>query len=222
MSTPQPEAGSFHTPQNDVFYATHRYDDLNPSNREVRLLKILPDGGTGLIECELLRAEPLSIVQGTYSALSYRAGDPAITRSIIINGFNFQAFSSLAHALAKARQFWTEMHGSKDFLLWIDQICINQLDITERSQQVELMWDIYSSAKDVMICLSTKRADDKGIQWLRSLHRDVPQLDTDLDQQYRGEESFRLPLNVSSDRFHWSRLLVHLWRNVGSKSFSQG
>lgn len=110
MSSPQPEAGGFRTPQNCTFYATHLYANLDSSNREVRLLTVLPNCGAGLVDCELLREKALTTVQGTYFALSYCAGDPANARSIIINGINFQAFSNLAHALTiwKTRSVWED------------------------------------------------------------------------------------------------------------------
>ncbi len=37
--------------------------------------------------------------------------------------------------------------------LWIDAICINQKDIAEKSFQIELMRDIYSSAEEVSMWL---------------------------------------------------------------------
>ena len=37
--------------------------------------------------------------------------------------------------------------------LWIDQICINQEDISERNHQVELMGDIYGGCKQVLVWL---------------------------------------------------------------------
>ncbi|KAK5658307.1 hypothetical protein OQA88_2282 [Cercophora sp. LCS_1] len=37
--------------------------------------------------------------------------------------------------------------------LWIDALCVNQTDMTERSQQVAIMRDIYSDAAKTMICL---------------------------------------------------------------------
>jgi len=39
--------------------------------------------------------------------------------------------------------------------MWVDSICINQKDTTERNQQVEIMGSIYSGAKEVFCWLST-------------------------------------------------------------------
>jgi hypothetical protein len=44
-------------------------------------------------------------------------------------------------------------------VLWVDAICINQDNLTERSQQVERMRDIYLFAKSVIIWLGESSAD---------------------------------------------------------------
>ncbi len=218
----QPGHDVFGTPRNDEFYDAHVYDKLDSSKREVRLLRVLPDHGAGLVECELLCKKPLQTIRGTYSALSYCAGVPNKTQLITVNGVKFRAFANLAHALAEARHFWKKLYGSKEFLLWVDQICIDQQNIPERSQQVGLMRDIYSCAKEVLICLSTKKASGRGIQWLQSLNQCVPRRDNDLDTKYRGEESFRLPVNVPFEYFHWHRLIAYLWENTTNESFMHG
>ncbi|RGP76702.1 heterokaryon incompatibility het-6 [Fusarium longipes] len=46
----------------------------------------------------------------------------------------------------------------EDRYLWIDSICINQSDISERTHQVGLMKDIYSAASRVLIYLSVDHA----------------------------------------------------------------
>jgi hypothetical protein len=43
-------------------------------------------------------------------------------------------------------------HSATDHL-WVDQICINQLDWDERSQQVKIMGQIFSTAKRVLVWL---------------------------------------------------------------------
>lgn len=38
-------------------------------------------------------------------------------------------------------------------LFWIDAICINQQGLVESAAQVQIMKDIYRSAKNMVICL---------------------------------------------------------------------
>ncbi|RBR08527.1 uncharacterized protein FIESC28_10217 [Fusarium coffeatum] len=47
----------------------------------------------------------------------------------------------------------------RDRYLWIDSICINQSDISERTHQVGMMREIYSAASRVLIYLSVDRAN---------------------------------------------------------------
>lgn len=49
-----------------------------------------------------------------------------------------------------------------DLLLWVDAICINQLDDTEKSWQVAQMADLYSNAEQTLIFLGlqTERSDE--------------------------------------------------------------
>ena len=122
----QPGHDIFSTPENDEFYAAYKYEQLDPSKQEMRLLRILPDRGDGTIKCELLTKAPLDSVTKTYSALSYCAGDSKRTQCIIVNGRKFRAFANLAHALAEARFFWKNTNGTRELLLWVDQICISQ------------------------------------------------------------------------------------------------
>lgn len=113
----QPGHDMFTTPKNNEFYATYKYGHLDPSKREIRLLKLFPDRGDGTVKCELLTEVPLDIATKMYSALSYCAGDPKRTQCIVVNGRKFRAFANLAHALAEARYFWEKTYGTKELLL---------------------------------------------------------------------------------------------------------
>ncbi|KAJ6201933.1 heterokaryon incompatibility protein-domain-containing protein [Bipolaris maydis] len=179
----QPGHDIFSTPENDDFYAAYKYEQLDPSKQEIRLLRILPDRGDGIVKCELLTKTPLDSVKKTYSALSYCAGDPKRTQCIIVDGHKFRAFANLAHALAEARFFWKKTHGTRELLLWVDQICISQHNLLERSQQVALMREIYSHAEEVLICLSTRKISSRGMHWLHDLCQNVPLQGDDLDEQ---------------------------------------
>ncbi|KAF3037154.1 hypothetical protein E8E11_005557 [Didymella keratinophila] len=215
----QPGHDIFSTPENNEFYAAYNYEQLDPSKREIRLLRILPDRGDGTVRCDLLIKAPLDSATNTYSALSYCAGDPKRTRCIVVNGRKFRAFANLAHALAEARFFWKKTHGARELFLWVDQICIDQRNLHERSQQVGLMREIYSCAEEVLICLSTRKISGRGMHWLHDLCRNVPRREDDLDEQYRGESSFTLTLAVPFVRFHWSRLTKHLLESVANAKF---
>jgi hypothetical protein len=82
-----------------------------------------------------------------FKALSYTWGPPTQNERIDISGHEFSITPSLAIALQHIR------HPTKDTILWIDQICINQEDIQEKSEQVDLMSQIYSRAEEVLVWL---------------------------------------------------------------------
>ncbi|KAF5965715.1 heterokaryon incompatibility 6 OR allele [Fusarium coicis] len=108
----------------------------------------------------LLKAHHISIAQGTdelrgtlrthpihaapkYEALGYVWGPPKRTKSIQCNGQDFNITEGLYTVLRRLRLPGKPRH------IWIDQICINQESVTERSEQVSIMRHIYSNAEIV-------------------------------------------------------------------------
>ena len=107
-----------------------------------------------LIVCELLDKVPLTAVYGRYSTLSYCVGSLNDTASLLVNGLEFNAFRNLEHALDCVRLHWSKTNPGDELLIWVDQICINQDNNTEKSQQVYLMKHIYQGCHQVFACFS--------------------------------------------------------------------
>ncbi|KAF2833812.1 hypothetical protein CC86DRAFT_462091 [Ophiobolus disseminans] len=164
--TVQPD--NFYSPQNYAFYSQHPYEALNGTSRSIRLLKVSVDY-YGEINCEFTKWIPLEEAQEKYTAISYCAGHPTKTTEIKVNGIPFNAFSSLAQSIIDTFIYREKHHQDQTPLLWVDQICINQSDATERSHQVGFMVDIYHSARDVAVCLSTEKSDSSAISSLKRL-----------------------------------------------------
>jgi hypothetical protein len=82
-----------------------------------------------------------------YEALSYVWGDPHITKQIILSDKKFNVTINLEAALRRLR------HASKSRLLWIDALCIDQENVSERISQVQQMGAIYRSAREVAVWL---------------------------------------------------------------------
>ncbi|OCK78033.1 hypothetical protein K432DRAFT_281275, partial [Lepidopterella palustris CBS 459.81] len=60
--------------------------------------------------------------------------------------------------------------SSRGRFLWVDAICINQEDVTERTQQVKMMTEIYSRAPSVVIWLGDGDTDtDKAMDVIATL-----------------------------------------------------
>lgn len=174
VENPPNEYDNFYSPENKGFYSTIHYMRFKPEDHKIRLLRIRPlkDDGTmqSPIEADLVDNQSLAAIQGKFTTLSYCAGSPRNTETILVNGRKFNAFANLGHALRIARNFWKEKHGAAELLLWADQVCINQSDVNERSHQVNFMGDIYESAMQVLVCLSVEGSHSGGIRWLQQLH----------------------------------------------------
>lgn len=118
-----------------------------------------------------------------YHAISYAWGDPERTHSIKVSETShFQITKSLAVALPYlVRQCDTG-------LLWIDQICIDQANLEERSHQVQQMGEIYKGAEEVMIWLGEETSGTRRM----TSHIRVPRYLTDGDY-LEMVELFRRP-----------------------------
>ncbi|KAF6803617.1 HET domain-containing protein [Colletotrichum musicola] len=87
----------------------------------------------------------ITVQHGTYKALSYTWGGTAEPHAITVNGFAFFVTPNLREALQHLR------HDSQGLTIWIDSIRIDQVNPSERSEQVSMMNKIYSSAGCVRI-----------------------------------------------------------------------
>lgn len=143
--TPSARAGAF--------YETRLDSDAN----EIRLLKVGPGGPQDPIRCSIascrLGEHP------PFHTLSYCWGDLTDLHDIVVDTTalrssqeqaTFKVSKSVVEALRQLRRQREEM------VLWIDQICINQSDKEERSQQVAMMAEIYAAASAVHIWLGER------------------------------------------------------------------
>jgi hypothetical protein len=121
------------------------YKPLDPSQREIRILYLLPGGYDDPVRCEL-HTVSLSNEPG-YEALSYSWGNQDIRHAIEVNGEEAYITTNLYNALRRLRLAERTRH------IWADALCINQSDDTERSQQVGFMRDIYSSTNEAILWL---------------------------------------------------------------------
>ncbi|KAF5632727.1 hypothetical protein F52700_6264 [Fusarium sp. NRRL 52700] len=210
VRSPAPGLDIFKTPENSTFYSANLYQDLDKSKQEIRLIEIsTKSAGDGVLECKLLPATLLSDARKQYLALSYCAGDPADTNEIMVNGVTCNIFANLHHALVLARRTWIRSSGQGPLRVWVDQLCINQHDLRERSHQVGFMREIYQSAERTLACLSTTKTSGRGVKrlikrildyspatitsgvglkWLIDLCEAVPSREDDIPFQFRFEQ----------------------------------
>jgi hypothetical protein len=127
----------------------HIYTPLQATRKqELRLVTLLPAPCKDApIECTLSIGN-LQDRNLQYEALSYEWGDPNDPGyDILLEGQPFTVRRNLWHALRCLR---TEF-GAR--ILWVDAICINQENVSERNHQVGMMGNIYSFATSVRVWL---------------------------------------------------------------------
>lgn len=129
--------------ENDYFYPS---GPLNGDNREIRLLHLMPGDHREQVFCTL---ETKSLyAQPEYEALSYTWGLALKPRSITVDHqLDFPVTDNLYAALTRLRR------ADEVRTLWVDAVCINQTDLTERSSQVAIMQHIYRGATSVLVWL---------------------------------------------------------------------
>lgn len=91
-----------------------------------------------------------------YTALSYVWGNPAFIKPMVCNGKPFYTAVNLDIALRSLR------HVDVAVMLWIDQICINQADLEEKTQQVLLMSRIFDHAWSTLVWLGEEADNCSG------------------------------------------------------------
>lgn len=145
------------------------YRPLDISLHEIRLLTILPGEFSDPISCTIRHVSLPTCP--AYEALSYVWGDDQPNSHhhhcdvLQLDGVKVSVTTNLFAAL---RQLRHSAIGKERVGVWVDALCINQANVSERSQQVSMMRDIYSSAERVVIWLG--EAGDGSDEAFDSLH----------------------------------------------------
>ncbi|KAI3324366.1 HET domain protein [Xylariaceae sp. AK1471] len=132
--------------------ATYRYEPLPPIAETgrtppfTRLMCLNPGFGTQTLECTLsvvdLTNSPLR-----YEALSYVWGTEKARQPLKCHGYDILITQNLEYALQALR------HPTLIRPLWVDAVCINQLDLDERVRQIGYMRLVYEYAGRVVVWL---------------------------------------------------------------------
>ncbi|TVY46432.1 Heterokaryon incompatibility protein 6,OR allele [Lachnellula occidentalis] len=146
--------------------AEFSYKDLTASD-SIRLLLLQPRAASkdDEIHCNLQHTT-LSECQTDptlqYTALSYVWGNEEEQGTIFVEGAERHVTANLFRALRSIR------HKSKELAFWVDAVCINQQNLTERSQQVRFMGSIYAAAWHTIIYLGeSDENSDRAMEALR-------------------------------------------------------
>ena len=115
-------------------------------NRDIRLISLLPGTKADEIRCEIMHITPED--DRGYEAVSYTWGEQGSGKhTIMLNDLRLAVTQNLITALYHLR------YEDLARYLWIDALCINQLDHKEKGSQVQKMGDIYQRALKVLVWL---------------------------------------------------------------------
>ena len=112
------------------------------SDTEIRLLRLFP--GEGILCAELVHVDLQH--NPVYETISYTWGNPEDEEDISINNVVTKIRPNLSAFLRRLRVSCP----STGRLLWVDGLCINQMDLSEKSNQVARMDKTFSKAKIVL------------------------------------------------------------------------
>lgn len=122
-----------------------QYSPFDPQQRQIRLVTLEPGAWPDGIRCSI---DAISFDrQPIYDALSYVWGDASNRRPIRLNDDLFDITENLWIVLRRLRDHTIRR------VLWVDAICINQIDSEEKSQQVTMMREIYGACQTAIIWL---------------------------------------------------------------------
>ena len=134
----------------------------------IRVLQLHPSSDlTASPQCDLIgmRLCDSDNADHSYTAISYVWGDERDSHTISIGSSELTVGKNIHSALRHIRR------RDRWIRLWVDAICINQFDLTERNHQVQQMCAIYSAAKETVIYLGDQDGGNTGLSAWNFLER---------------------------------------------------
>lgn len=135
--------------------------------------------------------------QPKYAALSYVWGTDIPAHEIYLNGRSVLVRKNLYDFCYNLTlEFWEYGPAQHWEYVWIDALCIDQSNVTERNQQVSMMDRIYSEAAIVIVWMG---------QLFGDVPRDLPQRTEEERQEDRQRHRDYLGLNGFLSANYWDR-----------------
>ncbi|KAF2112507.1 heterokaryon incompatibility protein-domain-containing protein [Lophiotrema nucula] len=177
-----------------------KYDKLSSKRDSIRVVVVLPDlSPEGFMQCDLQH----TTIYADFTCLSYVWGRRTKLYTILLNGKTFFVRRGLLEFLEVARD---KYHSKR---LWIDAICINQNDDSEKSYQIPRMGNIYWEATQVLSWLG----NNKYTSWFLKLVRENPQF-KDLWTCYYLDRYHTSPkVYIDGSQSSLSSLALHFYDN---------
>jgi hypothetical protein len=152
-----------------------QHEPLPNPRTHFRLLKIIQGGFDKHVVCEL-SIWPINEAP-PYIAISYVWGDPACVSTITINSSPVTVRTNCEYVL----QQQASAADTCQYYFWLDAVCIDQQNETEKNHQVALMGKLYSAAMHVHACIGPHCDDSRYLlevagpanPFLARLHQNV-------------------------------------------------
>lgn len=140
------------------------HQQLSNANN-IRLFYLLPGQGFDPLQGSLRENRAVGGgYEDPFEAISYTWGEARFTSVMELDGSMIQITKSLEAALIHVRSPRLMKY------IWVDQICINQSDLQERSDQVRQMYNIYAKAERVHVWLGpSNESSGIGMMFLQQL-----------------------------------------------------
>lgn len=203
MGRPKPSIAPKEVPEEDSA-SKYKYQPIHPRIRQIRLFRLTkseaPDSEiTGSLEVFDLDRSP------AYQALSYmwkERAEEGNRKAILVNGQPLEIWPNLYDFLYAYKELSSEEFADRfpackacasspyEAYLWVDQLCIDQANKAEKSQQVQLMGQIYQRATQVVVWLGSEEASTwgkQGLERLQNLRRAKEQGSIEMDNSYYYE-----------------------------------
>ncbi|KAK3615507.1 hypothetical protein LTR56_026549 [Elasticomyces elasticus] len=139
-------------------------------SRQIRLLHVQPGTGFTNIECTLSEVDLTKDL--AYEAVSYCWGSSEKPCNILCNGRRMPVTESAVDAL------WRFRLPTAVRTVWLDAVCIDQANTSEKGEQVVMMAEIYGSARQVLAWVGHAAVGSDTLfgklqRVLRAVHKDV-------------------------------------------------
>ena len=136
------------------FIESYKYRSLE-SERHIRLLRLCKQKSPTVPRCELLHFDINTTPP--YKALSYTWGRKAPSIPLVVGDKHLLITSAVEEFLTYEWSTFTSK------LFWIDAICIDQANNSEKETQIPLMTEIYQSAALVIVWLAPpEKSENSG------------------------------------------------------------
>lgn len=119
--------------------------------------------------CDIVTIPLASTKDKEFIAVSYCWGQPLLQQYLRLEDGSCLPISETLYTLLKHL-----LSGRSEVMVWIDALCINQKDNTEKDYQVRMMKDIYAAAYETRIWLGKLDVDEQAfMEFLCLMTRDL-------------------------------------------------